>query len=72
MTRNEHLQWAKDRALQYVAAGDIQNAFASITSDLRKHPDTVDHSGPELGMMLMLSGHLSTSTEMRTHIEGYR
>lgn len=36
MTRAEHLQWAKDRALEYVAIGDMNQAFASMTSDLRK------------------------------------
>ena len=39
MTRDEHLQWAKDRALEYVDHGDITNAIASMISDLGKHDD---------------------------------
>ncbi len=39
MSRTEHLQWANDRALEYVASGDLQGAIASMTSDLRKHDD---------------------------------
>ena len=30
MTRAEHLQWAKDRALEYADQGDTGNAMASL------------------------------------------
>ena len=30
MTRGEHLQWAKDRALEYADMGDVANAMASL------------------------------------------
>lgn len=36
--REEHLAWAKQRALRYLDAGDRPNAFASMVSDLAKHP----------------------------------
>lgn len=39
MTRDEHLQWCKDRALEYVTRGDLHNAVTSMMSDLRKHAD---------------------------------
>lgn len=39
MSRAEHLAWAKQRALEYVDAGDLKNAVASMGSDLGKHPD---------------------------------
>lgn len=67
----EHLAWCKQRALRYVEHGDLQGAFASMASDLRKHPQGVDHIGLELGMRLLLSGHLKTPEAMREHIEGY-
>lgn len=70
MTRAEHLAWAKERALEYVDAGDVPNALASINSDMRKHPETAEHSGLELGMMLALGGHLQTPAQMREWIEG--
>jgi len=69
-SRAEHLAWCKQRALQYVDSGDTANAFASLVSDLRKHPETEDHAAAELGMMLMMSGHLSTEKDMREFIEG--
>jgi hypothetical protein len=42
MNRAKHLQWCKDRALAELDAGSIQNAIASMMSDLRKHKETVD------------------------------
>jgi hypothetical protein len=39
VTRDEHLAWAKERTLEYVEAGELANAVASMGSDLRKHPD---------------------------------
>jgi hypothetical protein len=71
MTRKEHLDWAKRRALEYVKAGDLTSAFASMASDLRKHPETEDHSGVMLGTMLMMGGHLGSAHQMREFIEGF-
>jgi hypothetical protein len=38
--RATHLQWCKDRALEYVKAGRLEDAISSMQSDLTKHPDT--------------------------------
>ncbi len=45
MTRAEHLQWAKDRALEYLDLGDLQNAFSSFLSDMGKHDELAEHLG---------------------------
>lgn len=71
MDRQEHLKWCKKRALEYCDTGDTKNAFASMVSDLGKHPETADHSGIELGVRLLVAGHLSTITKMREFIEGF-
>ena len=71
MDRSEHLQWCKDRALEYVARGDMPNAWASMVSDMGKHDDTAGHSALELGLMMFLGGHLSTSAEMTKFINGF-
>lgn len=71
MTRTEHMQWAKARAIEYVNNGDISAAFSSIASDLQKHPETENHIGVQLGMMQMMSGLLSTPAEMRHFIDGF-
>jgi len=70
MTRAEHLQWAKDRALEYADAGDTSSAMASIGSDLRKHPELEGHAAMPLMMMMAMAGHLDTPAEMRKFIEG--
>lgn len=71
MNRSEHLQWCKDRALEYVENGDTKNAIASMTSDMSKHEELADHLALELGMMLLLGGHLSTTHQMREWIIGF-
>ena len=70
-TRAEHLAWCKKRALAYVDAGDLPQAFASMASDLTKHQETENHSGSQLGMMMLLAGHLNTADKMRKFIEGF-
>lgn len=71
MNRAEHLQWCKDRALEYVKMGDTKQAFASFNSDMSKHPDTANHSALQLGSALFFGGHLSSSDEMEKWIKGF-
>jgi hypothetical protein len=72
MTRKEHLDWAKHRALEYVVAGDLQGAFQSMASDLSKHAETRSSlPAMNLGMDLLLGGHLDGSQKMREWIEGF-
>ena len=71
MTRNEHLEWCKKRALEYVDNDDFKNAFVSMSSDLNKHPETQGHVGIELGMGLMMIGKLNSQSEMRKFIDGF-
>jgi hypothetical protein len=39
MTRDEHLHWAIERALDYVDHGKLLDAVTSMGSDLDKHPE---------------------------------
>jgi hypothetical protein len=70
-TRAQHLAWCKQRALEYVERGDPKEAFASMASDLGKHPDTAGHIGVQLGMMQLMGGMLSDRESMRHFIEGF-
>ena len=70
MNRPTHLAWCKTRALEYVDAGDLSSAFASLISDLGKHPETRGHGAGELGTMLLMAGQLGTVSQMREFIEG--
>jgi len=71
VTRQEHVEWCKIRARQYLDVGDVSNAWASMASDLSKHPETANHSGLILGTMQVMGGMLSTVDEMRLFIEGF-
>ena len=76
-TRGEHLAWCKQRALAELDAPGLSDsdaiaaAFSSMASDLNKHSGTRNHLGYDLGLQLLLAGHLKTRAEMRRHIEGY-
>jgi hypothetical protein len=70
-TGAEHLQWCKDRALVYADRGDITNAIASMCSDLRKHPETANHAGTQLMVMLVATGKFDRPGELRKFIEGF-
>jgi hypothetical protein len=72
-TRAEHMAWAKQRALEYVEAGDVKNAFASFASDITKHPETASLSEfiGMVGMPELMSGRLDSPEAMRKFIEGF-
>lgn len=71
MTRQEHLEWCKQRAIEYVETGDTQNAFASFQSDMRKHDETTNHSALGIMTQMFFGGHLNTPAQMRKFIEGF-
>ena len=71
MTVEEHLEWCKQRALEYCGKEDLTQAFASMASDLGKHEGTANHAGIQLGMMLLMAGHLDTVPKMREFILGF-
>ena len=60
LSRAEHLAWCKQRALEYCDMGDVNQAYASMGSDLGKHPETANHPAIQLGMMLLMGGHFSS------------
>jgi hypothetical protein len=50
MTRDDHLAWCKQRAVEYLDSGDLANALGSFKSDLGKHPETHPLAGLFLDM----------------------
>lgn len=71
MTRDEHVEWCKKRALEYLPH-DPLSAMTSMMSDMEKHEDTKNHAGNKIAVQFMLIGKLSTADEVRKFIEGYR
>jgi len=71
MTRDEHLAWAKRRALEYLPHNP-RNAFTSMISDLRKHPELVDHTAIMMGVgLMMVPGWIDNVGEVRRFVEGF-
>lgn len=72
MTREEHLEWAKKRALEYLDHGDPAQGFTSMLSDMRKHPELENHPGNTIGAGFMcLPGWITNTAEVRRWIVGY-
>ena len=69
MTRDEHMQWSKDRALAYLDEGDTRQAVTSMASDLRKHPDTAGIV-QSFGMMFFFYADKPVG-EVRQFINGF-
>jgi Tfp pilus assembly protein PilF len=67
---DEHLEWAKARAREYLDRGDHANAVTSIMSDLAKHPDwSQGHLLAAMAMLYMVEPHIETA---RRIVEGFR
>jgi hypothetical protein len=69
-THEDHLEWCKVRAREYMDRGDYQNAFTSMMSDLGKHPDWQDCN--LIGAMTMLYIVDPSPDTVRRIIEGFR
>lgn len=67
VSRTDHLEWCKSRALEYVEIGDLQGALASMTSDLGKHEGTLG----SVDVCMLGIAHMSSKAEMRSFIEGF-
>lgn len=70
MNRAEHMAWAKTRALEYVDRGDCVGALASLSSDIRKHPET-DNEAMTFLCALIGPRHVDDPHGMRAFIEGF-
>ena len=64
MTRKEHLQWAKDRALEE-EVGLIM--WASFLSDMGKHDELKDH----MALDLWITVDMGSKREVKRFIEGF-
>ena len=69
MTRDEHLEWAKRRALEHLPQNPVE-AMTSMGSDLKKHPELENHG--DLYIMPMFYGAHNDPDAVRRWIEGFR
>lgn len=70
MDRQQHLEWCKKRAHEYLARGDVRNAVTSMLSDLNKHPET-ELKTPTLAMPGMMAIQSGSHSEARRFIDGF-
>jgi hypothetical protein len=73
-TREEHLEFCKQRAREYLDAGDLVNAVTSMGSDMDKHPET-RLSGEKMGTLMYVAMFRITEGDaqgIREWIEGFR
>jgi len=68
MDREEHLEWCKQRAYEYLDKGDTETAYASFITDMKTHPETANHIGLELGIRILVSGNMDN---MRKFIKDF-
>jgi len=72
VTREQHLEWCKARAREYLDGGDIKNGVTSMLSDLSKHPETRELSEAgyaQIGMHMILLGDMAAA---RRFVEGFQ
>lgn len=67
--RAEHLEWCKQRAREYLARGDAQNAITSMASDLEKH--SAWRGKPVVGMLMLAAAMDGSMTAARRYVEGF-
>ena len=70
-TRAEHLEWCKQQARDYCAAGDPQGALTSMALDLQSHPETENHVGIKFMMGQLMTGGLRDSASALQFINGF-
>lgn len=69
VTREEHLAFCKKRALEYLGAGDLPGAAASMGSDLMAHPETIPPA--EILFMGALEAQAGDPERVRRWIEQF-
>ena len=72
MTRDEHIEWCKRRAREYLGAGDHEQAVTSFLSDMTNHDETKDHIVRVLIVGYLFSNMRQSLEEARSLIEGTR
>jgi hypothetical protein len=66
--RQKYIAWCKARATEYVKAGDLANAVASMVSDMSKREDT---RPPDVLLMLGVLEVQNGTAAVQRFIDGF-
>jgi hypothetical protein len=67
--RSKHVEWCKVRAREYIKAGDLTQAVASMMSDMNKREDC--RVNGTLGMVGLMAASSYDEREVSRFIEGF-
>ena len=73
-TADEHLEWCKQRAREYLDRGELADAVASMALDIMTHPET-KMSEAKIGVLIMVATiRIAEGDErgVREWVEGFR
>jgi hypothetical protein len=72
-TRDEHLQFCKDRAMEYVKVGKLVEAVTSMMSDLSKHPEfaSTGQALTGLGLYAAMQAQMGDRSAVVRYIQGF-
>jgi len=69
MTREQYIEWSKERALALLTVGRMHEAVASMMMDMRKHPNCgVPHEIHVIGIFAAAAGNAAVA---QAYIEGF-
>jgi len=72
MTRKEHIEWCKERAIQEMDYyKDPSKGIISMMSDLRKHPETNQETLISLCGMMLMTKPKQTRQEVINFLNGF-
>jgi hypothetical protein len=73
ISKQEHMQWCKDRALAYYDRGEKDSAIASFLSDVGTHPGTehITNNGSMFMAKLCLQDGLGSRDQFAKAMKGF-
>jgi hypothetical protein len=69
--REDHVEWCKSRAREYLKEGDLTSAVASMLSDMQKHPETDTPALTAVGLVGIMEAANGNQQGVERFIDGF-
>ena len=69
--REDHIEWCKQRAREYLERGELVDAVGSMLSDMTKHTETNTELLPMMGLVGMQAAGNGDHNGVSRFIEGF-